>query len=215
MAVKREYSSRLRESQARETRRAIVAAASRLLVRDGYGGTTIDSIAEAAGVSRKTVFTSTGGKADLMKLALDWAIVGDDDPVSLAKRPDVREIARLTDPDAIIAGYVAVIVDINKRTAMLSEALAVAAGVDAQARDLREQAVAQRLTGARAFVKHLAKQDGLAVGLNVATAADIVWVHSDPALYRWLVLERRWSPRRFHTWLQRTLTLQLRGDQGR
>jgi AcrR family transcriptional regulator len=213
VSVKREYGSELRAAQARQTRRAIVAAAALLFVRDGYGRTTIDAIAEAAGVSRKTVFASAGGKADLMKLALDWATVGDDDPVPLAKRPSVHDIGQLTDPDAILAGYVSVIVDIDRRTAELSEALVVAAGIDEQARALREQAVAGRLAGARAFVKHLANHGGLAADLDQGAAADIAWVHSDPALYRWLVLERRWSRQRFSTWLQRTLTQQLRGEE--
>src|SRR4051794_19286285 len=213
MSVTREYSSELRAAQARDTRRAIVAAAARLFIEDGYGRTTIDAIAQAAGCSRKTVFASAGGKADLMKLALDWATVGDDDPVPLAERSNVRDIGHLSDPDAIIAGYVSVIVDIDQRVAELSEALVVAAGIDAQARALREQTVAQRLAGARAFVKHLANHGGLAADLDLRAAADIAWVHSDAALYRWLVLERRWSRQRFHTWLQHTLTLQLRGEE--
>ena len=61
--VKKSYESPLRAAQAQATRRAIVAAAARLFVERGYGPTSIDAIAEAAGVSRKTVFTSVGGKA--------------------------------------------------------------------------------------------------------------------------------------------------------
>ena len=56
-AVKRNYSSTLRESQARATRRQIVDAAADLFAREGYGATTIDAVAAAAGVSRKTVNT--------------------------------------------------------------------------------------------------------------------------------------------------------------
>src|SRR4051812_11217164 len=78
--VKRPYSSTLRAAQARATRRAIVDAAARLFIELGYGATTVDAIAEAAGVSRKTVFTSVGGKADALKLAIDWAVTGDDEP---------------------------------------------------------------------------------------------------------------------------------------
>ncbi len=85
-AVKKSYNSPLRVEQARATRRAIVAAAARLFVERGYGPTTVDAIAETAGVSRKTVFTSVGGKAEALKLAIDWAIVGDDEPVSLQQR---------------------------------------------------------------------------------------------------------------------------------
>ena len=80
---KRPYRSSLREEQARTTRRAIVEAGTALFVERGFAGTTVDAIAERAGVSRKTVFTSVGGKVGLLKLAIDWALVGDDEPVAL------------------------------------------------------------------------------------------------------------------------------------
>jgi len=85
-SVKKPYSSQLRAAHARATRRAIVDAAARLFTEQGYGATTVGAIAEAAGVSRKTVFTSVGGKAQALKLAIDWAIVGDDEPVPLLER---------------------------------------------------------------------------------------------------------------------------------
>ena len=80
---KRPYQSALRDEQARTTRRAIVEAGAALFVERGYAGTTVDAIAERAGVSRKTVFTSVGGKVGLLKLAIDWALAGDDEPVAL------------------------------------------------------------------------------------------------------------------------------------
>ena len=57
---KRVYRSDLREGQARATRRQIVEAASTLFAERGYAAATIDAVAERAGVSRKTVFTSVG-----------------------------------------------------------------------------------------------------------------------------------------------------------
>ena len=53
--AKRAYASPLRDEQARATHRAIVNAAAELFQRNGYAATTIDAIAAAAGVSRKTV----------------------------------------------------------------------------------------------------------------------------------------------------------------
>lgn len=34
----------------------------------------------------KTVFAAVGGKLDLLTLALDWAVAGDDEPVPLEHR---------------------------------------------------------------------------------------------------------------------------------
>jgi AcrR family transcriptional regulator len=88
----------VRDEQARRTRRAIVTAAHDLFLAQGYAATTIDGIAEAAHVSRRTAFNSVGGKAALLKLALDWAIVGDDEPITMADRPAIKAIQAESDP---------------------------------------------------------------------------------------------------------------------
>lgn len=210
--VKRNYSSRLRAAQARDTRRAVVRAGAELFVTQGFGRTTIDEIAAAAGVSRKTVFASAGGKADILKLAIDWAIVGDDAPVSLIQRPVIQEALKQTDPDLIIRTWTSLVCEIAKRLAALAWALVSAAGTDPQARELLETAHAQRLIGARSFVNHLAKHGGLRSGLSIGDAVDIVWVHSDPTLFYRLVQQRGWSAKRFESWLYRTIRLQLRAE---
>jgi len=87
---KRAYASPLRDDQARATHRAIVAASAELFQRNGYAATTIDAIAAAAGVSRKTVFASGGSKFRLLKDAFDWSLVGDDQPIPMADREPVH-----------------------------------------------------------------------------------------------------------------------------
>ena len=71
---RRPYRSALRDEQSRATRRRVVDAGAELFVERGYVPTTIDAIAERAGVSRRTVFTSVGGKAAVLKLAFDWTL---------------------------------------------------------------------------------------------------------------------------------------------
>src|SRR5438876_735744 len=96
--VKRPYQSTLRGAQAQTTRQAVIAAATRLFAEHGFAATSIEEIAAAAGVSRATVFTSVGGKAKLLKTALDVAIVGDDQPVALPERPRSKAIRFEHDP---------------------------------------------------------------------------------------------------------------------
>lgn len=207
--VKRDYRSELRAAQARETRRTIVAAAAQLFVTNGYGATTVDAIAASAGVSRKTVFAAVGGKADVLKLALDWAITGDDEPVALAERPDVRALLTTDDPDALLDGWATVLVGIDRRVAALHEALHTAADADAGAGAVLEQSDRERLAGARDVVARLRVLDALPQDLSLAHAADIAWLLADPALYNRLVQGRGWSPARFERWLASTLRAQL------
>ncbi|HWM08228.1 MAG TPA: helix-turn-helix domain-containing protein [Solirubrobacteraceae bacterium] len=56
----------LRERKKQATRTAIHDAAMRLYGEQGFAGTTVDQIAEAAGVSRATVFTYFATKEDIV-----------------------------------------------------------------------------------------------------------------------------------------------------
>src|SRR6478609_713897 len=129
----RSYHSKLRDEQAQATRRRIVHAGSELFVEQGYGSTTVDAIAERAEVSRKTVFTSVGGKAVVLKLAFDWALAGDDEPVPIAARPEVRQMMEEQDPAVLLAAWVAMNAAIAGRIAGLHHVLVVAADADPEA----------------------------------------------------------------------------------
>ena len=209
VSVKRDYRSELRTAQARQTRRSIVSAAARLFVNDGYGATTIDAVAEAAGVSRKTVFTAVGGKLELLKAALDSAIAGDDLPVALADRPVMRRLMEQNDPAALIAGWARMLVEIDTRVARLFQALEVAAGLDAAAHALLVESQRQRLDGAQMIVERLAALDALNGALSMDEAVDVAWLATDPALFDRLVRLRGWSTKRFQEWVGQLLLQQL------
>src|SRR5260370_33785889 len=59
---KRLYHSHVRQRQAEETRRRILAAAGELFASRGYAGTTLEAVAEVAEVSTKTIAAVFGCK---------------------------------------------------------------------------------------------------------------------------------------------------------
>ncbi|MGA9343817.1 MAG: helix-turn-helix domain-containing protein, partial [Nocardioidaceae bacterium] len=126
-SARRPYRSTLRENQARATRRAVVDAARDLFVELGWSRTTIDAVADRAEVSRKTVFTSVGGKAALLRLALDWALVGDDEPVALEDRQVIADLEQLTEPRELVARWARFVAELEERAAPLAAVLVVAA----------------------------------------------------------------------------------------
>jgi len=208
-SVKRDYRSELRAAQAQETRRSIVAAATRLFVGAGYGATTIDAVADAAGVSRKTVFTAVGGKLDLLKLALDWAVAGDDQAVALSDRAAIRRWMDQADPRQVLDGLAGMLAEIGARVGALYGALEVAAGIDPAARELAEELQRRRLDDARKVVGPLREMKALTTDITYQEAVDLVWLAMDPALFDRLVRVRRWSTSRFKQWLASTLCRQL------
>jgi AcrR family transcriptional regulator len=205
----RPYRSALRDAQSRATRRRIVDAAAELFVARGYGPTTIDAVAERAGVSRKTVFTSVGGKAALLKLAFDWTLAGDDEPVAIADRPAVRAMMQGEDPGALLAGWIAMNAAIARRIAALHHLLVVAADADPDAAALLAAADQQRAHGARAFAGRLDAIGGLRPGVDLDRAAAIAEVLMDPMPYRRLVVMRGWTFEAYVEYLQQVAAVSL------
>ena len=206
--VKRPYQSTLRGAQAESTREAVISAAARLFSEQGYAATSIEEIAAAAGVSRATVFTSVGGKAKLLKTALDVAIVGDDEPIALPDRPRSKAIRAEPDPRKYLALYAELVTEMDGRLAAIHEAVRGAAGVDPDARALWESHLAQHRKGASNVISDLARKGRLRADLDPDTAADIVWLLG-PGTYHMLVHRRGWSPERFQAWLTATYISQL------
>jgi len=203
------YTSEIRDEQARRTRRAIVTAAHDLFLAQGYAATTIDAVAQAAHVSRRTVFNSVGGKATLLRLALDWAIVGDDEPVPLAERPAIKAILAEPDPRKALALWVRVVTDVAARVAPIAEVITAAADADPDAAQLIADGDRDRMFGATAFTGYLASLGGLAPGLTRQHAADMCWAMMDTRLYRSLVIQRGWATSDYMQWLSASLAATL------
>ena len=206
---RKRYASQVRDEQARRTRRAIVTAAHDLFLAQGYAATTIDAIAQAAHVSRRTVFNSVGGKVAVLKLALDWAIVGDDEPIPLIDRPAIRAILAEPDPRKALMLWVQTVTDVATRTTPLGEVLIAAADIDPAAAQLLAEASRNRMLGATVFIRYLASLDGLAAGMTEQRAAELCWALTDGHLYRLLIAQRSWSTADFNRWLSDSLAAAL------
>ena len=198
-----------RKAKARATRASVIDAAGDLFVEQGYLGTSVQAIADSAGVSRATVFNSVGGKLELLRAAFDVATVGDDEPVPLPQRPQALAVRAEPDPRRAVAGYAAMVTGVSSRVAGIYEAFRCAAGVDPRVRMQWTQIQQERFGGAKGFVGILSAKGPLRDGLTPEDAADLVWVLIDASLYHRLVVERSWSTNRFQTWLAATMEAQL------
>lgn len=213
---KRSYSSDLRARQARRTRKQIVDAAAQLFGEHGFAATTIDAVAERAGVSRKTVFSSVGGKVELLKLACDFALGGDDEKVTLRERPQLLRIIEEPDPWRRNELYAAFVTETNRRLVRLWLALHEAAAQDVQAAAvLTEWESVRRRAMRTGPVPALVRDGALREGLSSDQAADILWMLIDPVLYDRMVDRAGWSRRRFRDWLAFTMETQVMAPRPR
>ncbi|HET9827828.1 MAG TPA: N-acetyltransferase [Nocardioidaceae bacterium] len=203
------YSSRARDQQARATRRAIVAAAGELFAERGYAATTIDAVATRAGVGRKTVFSSVGGKGALLKLVWDWALVGDDEPVPMAERPAVKAMQEERDPRRLVRMWVEMQLDVGARAAPVGAVVLAAADVDAEVRELAATIRRESMAGATAFVTHLAGTGGMRSDVSVEKGADVCWAVMNSLLWHLLGSVRGWAAREYGDWLDEVLSTTL------
>ncbi|WP_433089160.1 TetR/AcrR family transcriptional regulator [Dactylosporangium sp. CA-052675] len=209
MAVKRRYESARRQEQARQTRRAILAAAATLFVDPGYAATPLTAVAAEAGVAVQTVYAVFGSKRQLLSELVDVTIAGDDEPVALPERDFVAEIRALRDPRAMLARYARHLCGVNARLADVLIALAGAASADPDAAEIWRKHAAERRLGMRMFAADLAGCGGLRPGHDLETAADVLWLAMDVRNYDWLVRQRGWSAEQYERWYVDTVAAAL------
>jgi AcrR family transcriptional regulator len=187
----------------------VVEAARHLFLERGYGATTIEAISESADVPAATVYRLFSSKHGILKSLFDVSIVGDHESVPMSDRPQVRSLLADRDPSRQLAGFVAVVAEVNGRIAPLYGILFSAAGNDPDAAALLDQLTRQRQQGQRAISRSLARAGALRPELKERDAADVIHALMSPELYRLLVLDRDWKPERYERWLAQTLVDQL------
>jgi AcrR family transcriptional regulator len=191
----RRYDSARRQDAARRRRAAVVEAASRLFLSEGFSGTTIARIAEDAGVSEETVYKAFGNKIALVRAIRDQALAGAG-PVHAERRSDRLQTSE-DDPRTIIRGWGVLTMEVAPRVAPVLLLVRQAAASDPELARLQAEMDAARLTRMTHNARTLLKGRHLRSGITLEAAADVLWTYSSPELYELLVIRRGWSPERY------------------
>lgn len=197
-----------RAARARETRRRIVHAALRLFVEEGYVPTTMSAIAREASVAVQTLYLAFGSKAAILSATLDVAVVGDDEPVPLMKRPWVQELDAEKDGRRAIALLCRELARLFERVAPLHAAIRAATG-DAEVATLLTNDQQRRYDTERQFVSILASKVGFNRQLGEERSADILYGLLSEASYLLFCTDRGWTRDEWATWVATTLSSQL------
>lgn len=197
----RSYDSSGRQEQARQTKLAIIRAAQRLFIAQGYGRTTIAEIAADAGVSAETVYAAFKNKPTLLHRAWDITIGGDDENVVFHERPEVVAIRSEPDLAKRLMLHATFSTATARRMTPFMRAIQAAAGSEPAAAKMLTEMNRQRLVGLAVMASEAAETGQLAV--SEEECRDIVWSFTDGTLWHQLVVERGWTDERYADWVGR------------
>ena len=200
---KRPYHSQVRQRQAEETRRRILVAARSLFERRGYAVTTLEAIAEKALVSPKTITAVFGSKLALL------AEVINPEAFSPRVRQLIEELRALEDPSRQLSLVAQITRQAYEPLVTSLELLRTARAVAPELADVTRQIEARRRQNQARLIASLREQGALRPGLSLEEATDVLWALTSYDLYRMLVVEQRWEPERYETWLAQLLVQHL------
>jgi AcrR family transcriptional regulator len=191
--------STYRQEQAAETRQRIAAAAQRLFARDGYAVTSIESIAREAGVATRTVYAAFGAKREILNLICErWL-----------ERAHARELAAevLARPNPLdrLAGAA------QWLTVLYSTDFDVVRILDAAQDEDREtqELLRSKLRGRNRVMDSLIASLEPVLVVPIEEAQSVFRAMAASGVFLELVVNSRWTPQRFETWLHGVLTSQL------
>lgn len=203
----RRYHSPRRLQQAEATRGAILLAARRLFAENGYQATTLQAIAEAAGVAVPTLYVAFGSKPAILSALVKSA--GADEDIRALSRAAFAE----TDPRRRLRLAAKITRTINERDADITNLLWQAGAGDPDLAAVWHQSHRQQLNRLGELINGIAETGALNTHVSVEEATETLWALSSPEIYRLLVRERGWTPQRFEDWLAETvITLLLRSE---
>jgi AcrR family transcriptional regulator len=194
---KRRYDSSRRQEEARARRRAVVEAAHRLFLEEGYGETSIERVAEEAGVSAATVYAAFGSKAGILSAVADVAVAGDfEEGLLVRERPELAWLQADIDADEWLRLGARWIRTVNERSALVLRLIESVAGADPAVAEL-----AAKLDAGRRGDTRMAVEQGPLADVRPDLTLDekvelLLWL-GDPVTWVTQVVRGGWTPDRY------------------
>jgi len=205
----RPYRSPLRAERARANREAILRAAHRMFLADGYARTVVAAIATEAGVSEDLVYKLFGNKRGLVVEVLNFAVTGVDGSPPVLEQDKPRQVRAEKDQRRQLAMFAEDISERTSRARPVDDVIRSAGEVDPTLAAKRAEMHRTRLSNLRAFVGWVSANGPLRPGVDEEQAAATVWTVTGPDVHRLLVDELGWSHEQYHAWVHSTLEAAL------
>jgi AcrR family transcriptional regulator len=198
---KRKYDSSRRQALAEATKIQIAEAARSLFFERGYAGTTIEEIANGAGVSKESVYSIFGNKQGILAFLLDVAVGGKEFPLPVIEQSAAQTIMQERDPRRQLDRIAQVCGEILSRTAPVYAIMSAAATTEPEIQKRVRHLHKERLENMTSFFRQIAAHGPLREGLDEKRVGEIVWALTSPELFHLLVTELGWSREKYSQWL--------------
>jgi AcrR family transcriptional regulator len=200
-----------RRGRAKATQWRIVKAAYLLFCAQGYAGTTMAEIAEAAGVAVQSVYFTFHTKAALLSRAYDFAVMGEAEPEIPQRQAWYEAMTAEPDVTQALRHFVTGVGEITRRVTPLSLAAQVAADGDPDTARVMAFHDGMQADAYREVVKLLSAKAGLKPGLSLERGTDLLLLYAGTEVYHVMVEMRGWSHDEWLGWTVLTLAEQLFG----
>jgi AcrR family transcriptional regulator len=214
--VKRQPPQRLsRRERARATQWRMIKAAYRRFCDQGYAGTTMAQIANDVGVAVQTVYFAFHTKSALLSRAVDFAVLGEDEPLPPESQPWYRAMVAETDLTGAIRHFVDGVGLLTRRVIPIERAARVAADADPDTKRVLDVHEEWRAAGYRDALEILSRKGDLAPEITLERATDVLLLLVGTDAYAYLVTERGWSHEQWVDWTVKAVAGQLFGTSVR
>jgi AcrR family transcriptional regulator len=199
-----------RQEKAAATRRRMLDAAYELFCSDGYRTTTMEAIAERAGVAVQTLYFTFHTKDELFQAVHERTVLGDEN-LPPPMQPWYLAAVAAGDVDEAVRHICRGVLSISRRVAPMIPAFHAVAGDPAGVVWDRSQQL--RYDGMADLVAVLAKKAPLGRNVTKDHAADVLYLLLGPDLYWTMVLGRGWTERQLASWTERVILHDLFGRE--
>jgi AcrR family transcriptional regulator len=181
----------------------ILEASLALIAKRGGADVTMAEIAKAARVSRQAVYLHFADRADLLVNLVRYT----DQKRGLAE--EIRKIEQAPTGAAQLRAMASLQARSNPGIWAQARAFEAVRRTDKAADRSWRDRLQHRLEGCRAIAARLQKEGALRPGLDRATAADLLWNITSLRTWEDLVLDRKWSARKYEDRVTELLLLAL------
>jgi len=175
---------------------------------DGYRATTMEAIAERAGVAVQTLYFTFHTKDELFQQVHERTVLGDEN-LPPPMQPWYLAAVAAEDVGEAVRHICRGVLSISRRVAPMIPAFHAVAGDPAG--EVWERSQRLRYDGMVDLVAALTKKAPLRKGVTMDHAADVLYVMLGPDLYWTMALRLGWNERQLARWTERVVLGDLFG----